>query len=108
MLLSLALRWGQDAGLSVAAALSRVTSEPVRLLGDSIGALSSSAGRIVEGGVADLCLFDADEQWSVRPGTLISQGQHTPFGFDSTGMALPGRVRMTLVAGGVAYDARPR
>jgi len=36
---------------------------------------------------------------------LISQGKHTPFAFEATGMALPGRVRATLVAGTVAHEA---
>jgi len=41
----------------------------------------------------------------VQPGSLLSQGKHTPFAFESTGMALPGRVRATVVAGTVAYAA---
>jgi dihydroorotase len=41
----------------------------------------------------------------VQPGSLLSQGKHTPFAFEATGMALPGRVRATLVAGTVAYAA---
>jgi dihydroorotase len=42
----------------------------------------------------------------VTPQELRSQGKHTPFAFDSTGMSMPGRVRATLVAGTVAYEAR--
>ena len=42
---------------------------------------------------------------AVTPQCLLSQGKHTPFAFESTGMALPGRVRATLVAGTVAYEA---
>ena len=106
LLLSLALRWGQDHGLTLAKTLSRVTSEPVRVLGDALGSLASSAGRLVEGGVADICVFDPDAQWSVRPNELCSQGKHTPFDFEATGMALPGRVRATLVAGTIAYERR--
>jgi dihydroorotase len=106
LLLSLALRWGADSGLSLPATLARVTSEPVRVLGDAIGSLSSSAGRLVEGGVADVCVFDPHAEWTVQPAALHSQGKHTPFAFSSTGMALPGRVRATLVAGTVAYEAR--
>ncbi len=106
LLLSLVLRWGTDSGLSLPATLARVTSEPVRVLGDAIGSLSSSAGRLVEGGVADVCVFDPHAEWTVQPAALHSQGKHTPFAFGSTGMALPGRVRATLVAGTVAYEAR--
>jgi dihydroorotase len=105
LLLSLALRWARDDGLPLARALARITHDPVRVLGDSLGSLASSAGRLVEGGVADLCLFDPAAEWAVAPSALASQGKHTPFAFGSTGMALPGRVRTTLVAGTVAYEA---
>ena len=105
LLLSLALRWGQDSELDLARTLARVTSDPVRVLGDALGSLSSSAGRLVEGGVADVCVFDPSATWSVTPEALKSQGKHTPFAFASTGMALPGRVRATLVAGTVAYES---
>jgi dihydroorotase len=104
LLLSLALRWGRDAGLPLHTALARVTCDPVRVLGDAVGSLASSAGRLVEGGVADLCLFDPVDEWAVTPGVLASQGQHTPFAFAHTGMALPGRVRLTLVAGTPAFE----
>ena len=105
LLLSLALKWGLDSGLPLTTTLARVTCDPVRVLGSAVGALADSAGRIVEGGVADLCLFDPDAMWRVTSNDLRSQGKHTPFDFASTGMALPGRVRMTLVAGTVAFDA---
>jgi dihydroorotase len=108
LLLSLALRWGRDSGLPLGQALARVTHDPVRVLGDAIGSLSTSAGRLVEGGVADVCVFDPEAQWGVEPGLLASQGKHTPFAFASTGMALPGRVRATLVAGTVAFEAAAR
>jgi dihydroorotase len=105
LLLSLALRWGGDSGLSLPQTLLRVTHAPVQVLGEAIGSLSSSAGRLVEGGVADICIFDEQAQWRAEPSALASQGKHTPFAFASTGMALPGRVRATLVAGTVAYEA---
>ena len=106
LLLALALRWGADQGLPLARSLARVTCDPVRVLGDALGSLASSAGRLVEGGVADICLFDPEADWSVTPDQLCSQGKHTPFAFASTGMALRGRVRATLVAGTIAYDRR--
>jgi dihydroorotase len=106
LLLSLALRWGADHGLALPQTLARVTSAPVRVLGDAVGSLASSAGRLVEGGVADVCIFDPVAEWSVEPGALVSRGKHTPFAFASTGMALPGRVRATLVAGTLAYEGR--
>jgi dihydroorotase len=106
LLLSMALKWGADVGLSLPQTLARVTSEPVRVLGDALGSLSSSAGRLVEGGVADVCVFDPEALWPVTPDALESQGKYTPFAFADTGMALPGRVRTTLVAGTVAHETR--
>jgi dihydroorotase len=104
LLLGLALRWGRDMDLPLPQVLARVTCDPVRVLGEALGSLASSAGRLVEGGVADVCVFDHGAEWSVSPGALVSQGKHTPFSFTSTGMALPGRVRATLVAGTLAYE----
>jgi dihydroorotase len=105
LLLSLALKWGQDEGLGLPQTLERITSRPVAVLGDALGSLSGSAGRLTEGGVADLCVFDPSTVWQVEPGALKSQGKHTPFDFATSGTALPGRVRATLVAGTVAYLA---
>jgi dihydroorotase len=107
LLLGLALQWGEQHKLALPATLARITSEPVRVLGASLGSLAASAGRLVEGGIADLCLFDADARWRVAPDALVSQGKHTPFAFATSGMELPGRVRMTLVAGSVAFEAQP-
>ncbi len=101
LLLSLALKWGVDDGLPLATALARVTCDPVRVLGDAVGSLAASAGRLIEGGVADLCVFDPEATWCIDRGSLRSQGKHTP----STGTALPGLVRATLVAGTVAFEA---
>ena len=105
LLLSLALRWAQDSGLSVSRALAVVTAEPVRVLGGALGSLAASAGRLVEGGVADVCVFDAGASWAVTPDALASQGKHTPFAFERTGFELPARVRFTLVAGHVAFES---
>ena len=105
LLLSLAMRWAQDSGLPLQRALAVVTAEPVRVLGNALGSLAMSAGRLVEGGVADVCIFDADASWGVTPERLASQGKHTPFAFASSGFELPARVRTTLVAGHIAYSA---
>jgi len=101
LLLSLALQWGEESGLSLVKTLATITSGPVDVLGDSLGSLASSAGKLVEGGVADLCLFHPTERWAVRPDALKSQGKHTPF----SGHELPGRVKCTLVSGQVAHEA---
>lgn len=106
LLLGLALSWGEDGGVGVRRALEVVTQGPVRVLGMALGSLSASAGALVEGGVADICVFDPAARWPVTAASLRSQGKHTPFAFEHSGMELPGRVRATLVAGTVAYEAR--
>jgi dihydroorotase len=102
LLLGLALQWGQESGLALPQTLARITSLPVQVLGDALGSLASSAGRLVEGGVADLCLFDPAARWTVRADVLRSQGKHTPF----AGHELPGKVKYTLVSGHVAHEPR--
>lgn len=102
LLLSLALKWGADDKVPLARTLATVTAAPVAVIGDALGSLAASAGRLVEGGVADVCVFDAQAHWQVGPGALRSQGKHTPF----SGYELPARVALTLVAGHVAFDAR--
>ena len=107
LLLSLALKWGHDDGIDFARTLARVTSDPARVLGQSLGTLAASAGRLIEGGVADLCVFDPDHTWHASRQSLVSQGKHTPFDFAATGTALPGRVRVTVLAGGVSHEVAP-
>ncbi len=101
LLLGLTLKWGAESGLPLAKTLSAVTQRPVAVLGDALDSLGSSTGRLVEGGVADLCLFDPTAHWTVRPSALCSQGKNTPF----AGYELPGRVRATIVGGHVAFEA---
>ena len=105
LLLGLALAWGERSGVGLSRALAVITCEPVRVLGSALGSLAASAGRLVEGGVADVCVFDAKARWRVEPQALKSQGKHTPFAFAQSGFELPGRVQATLVAGTVAYEA---
>ncbi|MES2911232.1 MAG: dihydroorotase [Pseudomonadota bacterium] len=104
LLLSLACKWSADSGgaATLTRALAVLTSEPARVLGESLGTLQASAGRLVEGGVADVCVFDPAAMWTVEPGTLRSQGKHTPF----SGYQLPGRVRFTVVGGHLAYQIK--
>lgn len=103
LLLSLALKWGRDDGVPLLRALGTVTRAPVVVIGEALGSLGDSAGRLVEGGLADLCVFSLDERWTVEPSALKSQGKHTPF----AGHELPGRVRYTLVGGKLAFEALP-
>jgi len=94
LLLPLVLKWGAARKLPLAKSLARVTSDPARILG-------VQSGRIEPGAPADLVLFDPGQHWRVVPEALKSQGRNTPF----LGYELAGRVRVTLVAGSVVYEA---
>ncbi|OUL82321.1 dihydroorotase [Paraburkholderia hospita] len=95
LLLSLTLKWADEAGVSLAKALNRITAAPA-------GVLKLPAGRIETGGTADLCVFDRDAHWRVEPRALKSQGHNSPF----LGYELPARVRATVVSGQVAFEQR--
>jgi len=94
LLLPLALKWGAALELPLAATLARITSAPAAVLG-------VDAGRIAAGAPADLAIFDPSAPFRVTPETLRSQGKNTPF----IGYELAGRVRYTVVAGHVVYEA---
>ena len=101
LLLSLALKWSTETDAGLLRALTVLTSAPAQVMGSALGTLEASIGRLAEGGVADLCIFDPAATWTVQADTLRSQGKHTPF----SGYELPGRVRTTIVGGQVAFDA---
>jgi dihydroorotase len=96
LLLSLALKWADECGDKsrhpVSDAIAKITADPARITGLSCGHLST-------GSVADICLIDPAAQWKVEAKALASQGKHTPF----LGYELTGQVRMTIVAGHVAF-----
>jgi dihydroorotase len=94
LLLPLALKWGEAHKLPLASTLARLTVEPAKILG-------VEAGRIAVGAPADLAIFDPQAAFRVSAQSLKSQGKNTPF----LGHELAGRVRFTLVAGNIAYEA---
>lgn len=100
LLLSLSLKWAAEQGLSPVQAVRVLTQGPAQVLGNALGSLQSSVGRLIEGGVADVCVFEPDAAWTVNAQNLRSQGKHTPFG----GLELPARVRHTLVNGQLAFS----
>jgi len=100
LLLGSALKWGEASKLPLARTLAAVTSRPAAVLAASMRAGPAAAG-LGEGAPADLCLFAPDQSWTVDGTTLASRSHHTPFAHHE----MPGRVRCTIVAGRVAYDA---
>jgi dihydroorotase len=93
LLLPLTLKWAKEMGVSLSAAIARISTEPTRIL-----ALNN--GHLGVGQPADVCIFDPEQYWKVEPASLKSQGKNTPF----VGLELQGRVRVTLVEGHVVYE----
>lgn len=96
LLLSLTLKWGQSLKndpSNLSKAIAKITSDPARILGQHGGKLSVDDK-------ADICIFDPSENWTVEASRLASQGKHTPF----LGREIPGRVRLTIVEGKVAFE----
>jgi dihydroorotase len=109
LLLSLAYKWSQEMGLSELEAMKVVTSQPGAILNQGliqhVGVSPHlTPGAFKEGALADVCIFDPHEVWSVSPQALKSQGKHTPFDFEMSGVAMPGRVKKTLVNGRLVYS----
>jgi dihydroorotase len=102
LLWSLALKWGQEAGVDLPKVLARITSDPARVLGTTLNTLQGSVGHLAIGGVADVCVLSTEGHWLVTSDCLRSQGKSTPF----SGYELPGRVLTTLVGGHVAFEAK--
>ncbi|MBE2258576.1 MAG: dihydroorotase [Rhodobacteraceae bacterium] len=94
LLLPLTLLWAEQASLPLAEALARVTCDPAAILG-------IDAGSLAIGSPADVCVFDPTEPWRVTAESLRSQGKNTPY----LGYEMSGRVRMTLVGGGIVFEA---
>ena len=101
LLLGLSMKWARQSGVGLVRALAVVTCEPARVLGGALGAQQAHAGRLVAGGVADLCVFNPDAEWMVNADSLRSHGKQTPF----SGYELPCTVRYTIVGGQVAFEA---
>ncbi|MGN6389228.1 MAG: dihydroorotase [Burkholderiaceae bacterium] len=97
LLLSLSLKCAQEAprgAEALAAIVARITDAAARVAG-------LPGGRLDVGAAADVCVFDPQARWKVEAASLASQGKHTPF----LGYELPGRVRVTIVSGQVAFES---
>jgi dihydroorotase len=93
LLLPLTLKWATEMKIPLAAALAKITVEPARILGLDAGHLSAGA-------LADVCIFDPDQYWTVEASELKSQGKNTPF----LGTELQGKVKYTVVDGNIVHE----
>ncbi len=71
-------------------AVAMMTIEPARVLN-----LPDGAGTLKPGAVADIAVFDLDEEWVVDRDKVQSKSHNTPF----HGMKVTSRPRLTLLAG---------
>ena len=81
--------------LTLVPLISKLTSEPARILSDRQGRL----GTLAIGAPADLCIFDPAREWLVEPDKFASKGKNTPL----SGSKLKGKVMATIYQGKVAY-----
>ena len=66
--------------------------------------LGIDGGSLNEGSIADITIFDPNEEWVVDPAKLHSKSKNTCF----KGMTLKGRVKYTIVGGNVVYEDTER
>lgn len=62
--------------------------------------LKLSRGHMSLGAVADLVIFDLDEEWTVNPEEFASKSRNTPF----AGWKVKGKVKYTIAKGNVIYQ----
>jgi dihydroorotase len=87
-----------DAGrLTLRRAIEALTTGPAAVIGERLG----HAVGLVEGGPADLVVFDRGDRWLVTPEVLATKGRNTPL----LGRELNGRVLVTIAGGRIAYQA---
>jgi dihydroorotase len=93
LLLPLVFKWATEMNIPLPTALAKITSEPARIL-------SLNSGHLSTGALADLCIFDPEQYWTVAASELKSQGKNTPF----LGMELQGKVKYTVVDGNIVHE----
>ena len=87
--------------LDLLRAIELLTTGPAAILGDRTRRAATGGPGLVEGAPADLVVFDRSDAWTVTADALASRGKNSPL----LGMALPGRVILTMAGGRVAYEA---
>ena len=70
--------------------VERMTVNPARILG-------LNSGTLTEGAVADIVVFDAEQEWTVKPDAFYTKGKASPF----SGRTLKGKAVLTVVGGKV-------
>jgi len=76
--------------LSIEEIINLMSTKPAEIL-------NLNAGKFEKGGVADLVIFDPNEEWTVDSSQFKSKARNMPF----NGMKLKGKVKYTIVDGGI-------
>lgn len=78
--------------LSLSHFISKLTSKPAELYG-------LDGGCIEKGKVADIVIFDPEEEWILKEEDIASKSKNTPF----IGKKLAGKVKCTICGGKIVY-----
>jgi dihydroorotase len=73
--------------------VDRMSTTPARVFG-------LPGGTLRRGSVADITVFDPDEEWTVNPDRFLSKGRNSPY----RGKRLKGRATCTIVGGRVVFQ----
>jgi dihydroorotase len=92
-LLPLTLRLVDEKVLTASEAIAMVTINPAAALGLPFGQLNV-------GCLADICIVDPEQYWTVDNNTLFSQGKNTPL----SGWQLKGKVTHTIFEGEIVHQ----
>ncbi len=92
--LALVLELVREGRLTLERAIAALTRSPAQVLG------RPELGRLVEGGVADLCLVDLEAAWTLTEDTIASKAHNTPL----LGRRFVGRVVYTLAQGQPTFE----
>jgi len=80
--------------LSMPDLIAKMTSNPAKLL-------NLTEGKLTQGNAADICIFDAQAEWTLDRNKLFSKGRNTPW----HGRTMTGQVVYTLKDGRVVFEA---
>ncbi|MCU0648338.1 MAG: dihydroorotase [Gemmatimonadaceae bacterium] len=80
--------------IDLATMIERMSCAPARIWG-------LPGGTLAAGHPGDVTVFDPTAVWTVDPARFRSKGRNTPWG----GVSLTGAPRLTIVGGGIVFDA---
>ncbi len=91
-LLPLMFELVDESVISLTKAVALVTTNPAQILG-------IDRGRLDEMAIADICIVDPSQQWTLTKEAMLSAGKNTPF----LGKQFSHRVTHTIINGVIAY-----